>query len=180
MTLRRGLPFLMLTLSLLAGCEREKPQPSAPAAQARREPAPIESAIRPARKPAGPQGGVEAGRKAGRSAPEEAMKEVVDLNAPEVVNSKLPVVLYYYADWSTHDKMLMGVVEEVARAYKGKARFFRINVDKAREAKALPPEVTAFPYMIFMRQGKERQSKLARPGEARKEIEFFIEEWLSD
>ena len=115
-----------------------------------------------------------------KAPPEEPLKEIVDPASPEVVNCKLPVVLYYYASWSAHDRMLMGVVEEIAKDYKGKARFFRINVTAAEKAKTLPAEVVAMPYMVFMRPGKERQTKLARPGEARKELEFFISEWLSD
>ncbi|MFA6318157.1 MAG: thioredoxin family protein [Elusimicrobiota bacterium] len=112
--------------------------------------------------------------------PEPDLKEIVDSAPAAALGAKGPVMIYYYANWSPHDRQLMGVVEEIAGRYRGRVKFFRVNVSAAMEAKTLPPDVVAFPYMVFLRPGKERQTKLARPGEATKEIEFFIEEWLSD
>lgn len=167
---------LILLPAVLASCEKtEAPKPvAAPTA------APVAVAVPPIAPKPREQTAASRKIKAKPAAPVEYLKEIVDPGSKEVVGCKLPVVLYYYAKWSAHDRTLMGVVEEIAVKYKGKVKFFRIDVMKAEEAKTLPAEVKAMPFMVFMRPGKERQTKLARPGEARKELEFFISEWLDD
>lgn len=165
------LAFLVFLPAVLASCgNKEEP---------RTEPAPLAAPAVAVAPPAAPKPApVKAKPKPAE--PVEYLKEIVDPASTDVAGSKLPTVIYYYATWSPHDRKLMGVVEEIAVKYKGQVKFFRIDVMKAKAANTLPAEVVAMPYLVFQRPGKERQTKLARPDEARKELEFFISEWLED
>lgn len=49
----------------------------------------------------------------------------------EVVESNVPVLIDFYADWCMPCKMFAPVFEEVAEEYEGKVKFVKVNVDNA-------------------------------------------------
>ena len=47
----------------------------------------------------------------------------------EVINSNIPVLVDFYADWCGPCKMMMPVVEKMAEAYDGKVKVGKVNSD---------------------------------------------------
>jgi thioredoxin 1 len=64
---------------------------------------------------------------------DEARGGVVKLNSESFdnfINSDLPVVIDFWADWCMPCRMMAPVMEELAKAYSGKALFGKVNVDE--------------------------------------------------
>ena len=49
----------------------------------------------------------------------------------EVLQSNIPVLIDFFADWCMPCKMFAPVFEEVAEEYEGKVKFVKVNVDNA-------------------------------------------------
>ncbi|MBN8661596.1 MAG: thioredoxin [Candidatus Obscuribacter phosphatis] len=49
----------------------------------------------------------------------------------DVLMSKEPVVVDFYADWCQPCKMMEPVVESLAGEYKGKVKFYKLNIDES-------------------------------------------------
>jgi thioredoxin 1 len=71
----------------------------------------------------------------------------------DVLESKLPVVVDFYADWCGPCKMLAPIVEDLAKEYDGKVVFYRINIDK-NEALANKFDITSIPAVKVFKNGK--------------------------
>jgi len=49
----------------------------------------------------------------------------------EVLNSDLPVIVDFYADWCPPCRMIAPVIEELEREYEGKIKVGKLNVDNS-------------------------------------------------
>lgn len=61
------------------------------------------------------------------------MKPILEINEPdfetEVLKSKQPVLVNFWADWSQPCRRLVPVLEEVALGCNGRAKVIKVNVD---------------------------------------------------
>lgn len=76
-----------------------------------------------------------------------------ELDTAIVAAGNRMVVLDLYADWCMPCKILEPTLVEISRNFKGKAFFYRINVDRSPEL-ARSFRVRGIPYVVFMKNGK--------------------------
>ncbi|QUI25566.1 thioredoxin [Vallitalea pronyensis] len=71
----------------------------------------------------------------------------------EVLNSDVPVLVDFYADWCGPCKMMAPVIDELAVKYEGKAKIGKLNVDQNGET-AQKYRVMSIPTMLLIKNGK--------------------------
>ncbi len=71
----------------------------------------------------------------------------------EVMNSTLPVLIDFYADWCGPCRMLAPTVEQLAEEYEGRIKVGKVNVDEEPEL-ANRFRVASIPTLVFMKDGK--------------------------
>ncbi len=71
----------------------------------------------------------------------------------EVINSKIPVFVDFYADWCAPCKMMAPVIDEIAKAYEGKLSVGKIDVDTAA-AISQKYNIMSIPAMLLFKNGK--------------------------
>lgn len=105
-------------------------------------------------------------------------EKVYDYNAsPKEFQYKgiLPAIVDFYADWCRPCRMLGPILEEVATAYKGQIKVYKVNIDKEPEL-AQVFGVQSIPLMLFIPKGKQ---PAVQPGLLQKEqLEQVVKEFL--
>lgn len=93
----------------------------------------------------------------------------------EVVNSPLPVLLDYFADWCAPCSMQSPIIDAVADEYDGKLKVGKINVTDDAEL-ASQAAVVTIPTMIILKNGKvtERLVGLQSKDTLEETIERYI------
>jgi len=71
----------------------------------------------------------------------------------EVIESKVPVLVDFYAVWCGPCMALAPVLEQLADEMKGKAKIVKINVDEEREL-AMEFGVVSIPALFLFKEGK--------------------------
>ncbi len=71
----------------------------------------------------------------------------------EVMNSNIPVMVDFYADWCGPCQMMMPIVEEMAEKYDGKVKVGKVNTDEQPEL-AGKFGVMSIPSFFFIKNGK--------------------------
>ena len=77
----------------------------------------------------------------------------------EVLNSDIPVLVDFYADWCGPCKMMGPVVEKLAQEYEGKAKVGKVNVDEEQEL-GEKFNVMSIPFIALIKDGKMVDSNL--------------------
>ena len=71
----------------------------------------------------------------------------------EVLQSELPVLVDFYADWCGPCKMIAPVVHEIAEENAGTIKVGKINVDEQMEL-AMRFQVSSIPMLVVFKDGK--------------------------
>ncbi|MBE5869971.1 MAG: thioredoxin [Lachnospiraceae bacterium] len=70
----------------------------------------------------------------------------------EVLNSDIPVMIDFYADWCGPCKMMGPIVEKLASEYDGKVKIGKINVDEEPDL-AGKYNIMSIPSFLFIKGG---------------------------
>lgn len=80
----------------------------------------------------------------------------------DVVESKLPVVVDFWAPWCTPCRMVSPIIEELAKEYHGKVVVGKMNVDENQVAGDFG--VMSIPTVMIFKDGKPVKSMVGAQG----------------
>ena len=87
---------------------------------------------------------------------EAAAAGVMEINdgnfEEEVLKSSLPVLVDFWAPWCGPCRMIAPITEKLAKAYEGRFKFCKLNVDESPQA-ATKYQVMSIPMLLFFKHG---------------------------
>ena len=72
----------------------------------------------------------------------------------EVLKSKIPVLVDFYAEWCGPCRMMGPIMEQLDKEMKGKVKVVKVNIDEAQEV-AGNYDVASIPTFLIFKGGKE-------------------------
>ena len=77
----------------------------------------------------------------------------------EVLNSDVPVLVDYWAEWCGPCKMIAPVLEEIAEDYAGKVKICKLNIDENDQT---PPKynIRGIPTLMLFKNGNVYATKV--------------------
>ncbi len=83
----------------------------------------------------------------------ENLKVFTDDNfTDEVINSKTPVIVDFWAEWCGPCKMLTPIIDEIAGEYQGKILIGKLDVDNNPQT-AAKYNINSIPSLLFFNNG---------------------------
>ena len=75
----------------------------------------------------------------------------------EVLESKLPVVLDFFAPWCGPCRTLGPILENLAKDYQGRIRILKVDIDDAPEL-AASYKIRGVPTLVLLKEGKVQET----------------------
>ncbi len=77
----------------------------------------------------------------------------------DVLNSDVPVLVDYWAEWCGPCKMIAPILEEIAGSYDGKVKITKLNID---ENPGTPPKfgIRGIPTLMLFKNGEVEATKV--------------------
>jgi thioredoxin 1 len=93
----------------------------------------------------------------------------------EIIKSKIPVVIDFFADWCMPCQMMAPVFESLDKEYKKKVKFAKINTEKEAEL-ASKFDIRGIPALLIFKDGKEagRITGFMPKEELKRKIDSFL------
>jgi len=107
----------------------------------------------------------------------ELIKQVSDASfESDVLQSSLPVLVDYWAEWCGPCKMIAPILDEVSVAYEGKLQIAKMNVDDNRD---IPAKfgIRGIPTLMLFKDGQLAATKVGALSKA--QLIAFIDQQLS-
>ncbi|MDR1890265.1 MAG: thioredoxin [Zoogloeaceae bacterium] len=89
----------------------------------------------------------------------QPVKITTDDFETEVLNSDLPVLVDYWAEWCHPCKMMMPAIEAVATEYAGKLKVAKVNIDEETDL-AARYNIRGIPTLMLFRNGSVEETKV--------------------
>ena len=77
----------------------------------------------------------------------------------DVIDSEVPVLLDFWAEWCAPCKMIAPILTEIAEEYKGRLKIAKLNID---ENPSIPPKfgIRGIPTLILFKNGTVEGQKV--------------------
>ncbi len=86
------------------------------------------------------------------------LEKVIPLNAKQwnekVLNSDIPVLVDFWAEWCGPCRMVGPIVEQLAQSLEGKVKVSKLNVDQNQEI-AMKYNIQSIPSLVLFKNGNE-------------------------
>jgi thioredoxin 1 len=86
------------------------------------------------------------------------LEKVIPLNAKQwnekVLNSDIPVLVDFWAEWCGPCRMVGPIVEQLAQSLQGKVNVSKLNVDQNQEI-AMKYNIQSIPSLVLFKNGNE-------------------------
>ena len=93
----------------------------------------------------------------------------------EVIDSEIPALVDFWAPWCGPCQMIALRVEELAKAYSGKLKVCKLNVDEAPEV-ATQYAIMSIPAILLFKAGDVMGKRVGAM--SKQELEKFIQPYL--
>ena len=108
--------------------------------------------------------------------PSELIKHTTDATfEADVLKSKNPVLVDYWAEWCGPCKMIAPILDEVATTYSGKLQVAKMNVDENRD---IPAKfgIRGIPTLMIFKNGELAATKVGAMSKS--QLTAFIDQQL--
>lgn len=103
-------------------------------------------------------------------------KELTDKDfEAEVLKSKIPVIVDFWADWCAPCQVMGPIFEEVSKKFEEKIKFFKVNVDEEQHL-ATHYDIMSIPTLIIFKDGEPQEALIGvqKKEELEKKLKTYL------